>query len=456
MRILNKYTDEVAAEVPETDLDAVKSALSKGTEAAEQMRKLHKRELSQALLHFSDELKNRSEEFASLITTETGKGIRYSRIEVESASDYFRTAAEYQHDSIGEVEATDFGSMDAGDISFSLQSPIGLVYAITPFSEPLGSVSRDVALALKSGNAIIIKPSTIAPLSSMKLRELAENSGLPENSVQVVIAPGGGKVSDYLLESEEVGMVSFSGRIESAHEVSRRTGLKKTFMTIGNNSSVVVWDDSDLDMAAESVSEAAFGSQGQVLYRPFRIIVNSNSYEYFRNRVIGIASSLKQGDPMEEDTDIGPLADKTSFQELDSLVSDLLNGGAELAYGGKVDDRFFGPTILEDTNGVHQPVKQELFGPVIMLEKVDSFEDAVRIANETSKWGQVGFFTADMNLAFAAIDRLRHATVLLNSSPPYSAVNSAPFFTAAGIGNNADSANALKKMSRQKVAIIKR
>lgn len=456
MMILNKFTGETIAELHETDMEAVKSMLAEGAKAAELMRKLPRRDISQALNFISDELKNRSEEFARLITTETGKPLKASRQELEYASEFFRHASGAQNDSHGEAESLDAESPGSGVLAFSMQAPVGLVYSITPFSEPLGSVSREIATALSTRNAILLNPSSLAPVSSVRLQEIVQRSGFPRDSVQIVIAPGGGVVSAFPLECEEVGMVSFSGRAETALEVIRKSGIKRTSVQIGSNSSVIVWDDADLDMAAESIAEAVFSSQGQTPFRPFRIIINGNGYEYFRNRMVEIASNLKVGDPLEEDTDMGPLTEESGIDILEKEVTELVNNGAYLAFGGIARGKIFAPTILENTDGKLNSPEKEIFGPVVMLEKNDSFEDAVRIANETSRWGQSGFFTTDMNLAFAAVDRLKHSTVLLNSSPPYFAGNPVLFDQSCDVTSNTDSGNTLGKMSKRRIAIIRR
>lgn len=455
MKILNKFTGDSYTEIEETGMEEAIAAVSEGSKAVESIRSASGKTISNAFRFIADQLKNASEDLAAVISTETGKPVKASRMEIEKASELFLSASGEKRGSRGEAELSDLESPGTGNLSFSMQVPVGLIYSITPFSDPLLSVSREIASAVREKNAIVIKPSTLAPTAALKLKEIVDNSGLPPNTVQVIIAKGGGDVSEYPLKSPEVRMVSFTGRSRTAAEVMKNTGVRRVNMQVGTNSTVIIWDDADLDMAAESISESAFNSQGQVPNRPFRIIINANSYEYFRNRLVEIASRMQTGDPYDENTNIGPLAELSDFEVLNSFLSEAMKSGCYLVYGGTVHGRIFHPTIIENTdNSFHVP-EPEIFGPILLLQSADSFESAIMMANETPWWGQAGFFTTDMNLALAAVERLNHGTVLLNDSPPYFPGNSPLPDITNYLG---DSYNIPSGMStcRKRIAIIRR
>lgn len=456
MKVLNKFTGEDFTEVTETGLKESRDILSRGIKASSEIAQLPLYSVHDALMAISQEIRKNTIELARIITVESGKPIRNSRVEVDRASRVFAIAAEEATRAGGETIPFDTEERGLNRLAFYNRLPLGLIYSITAFSDPLSLAAHKIAPALATRNAIINKPSSMTPVSAMKLGDMVSGTELPGNVVQNVLSPGGSKISNFFLDADSVRMVTFTGSHDTAEKITRKAGVKKLIMELGNNSPVIVWDDADLDSAATSVVEAAFESQGQNCIRPQRILVRRQSYEYFRNRVIELTSNLKVGDPMDENTDIGPMINENEAARVENEVLEARRDGADLIIGGGRDGCVFYPTILENVSLKSNVWKKEIFGPVLNLKPVDSFEEAIEISNDVEYGLQAGVFTSDMNLALTAIERLKYGTVLVNETSNFR-LDSMPFggMKKSGIGREGIRYS-MNEMSEIKLAIIKR
>lgn len=456
MIIRNRYSGEVYKELQETGTVEVKSIIRSGKQASENLGAVPGYDLSQYLHTISDGISRNSHDLSRIISIETGKPVKQSRQEVERSTQAFRLAAE-------EIKNIEGASQDGrtrkslqNHIAFSSHFPVGLILSFHPFTEPLYSVSTRVAASLATGNAVVVKPSTIAPLSSLKLLEIIEQAGLPENSAQAVIAGRDSKSVRALLDSDSFGLATFSGRGESAHGFTKRAGLRKTLLETGSSSPVIVWDDADLDDAAESIANSAFSFQGQAPVRAQSIFVKSDSYEYIKNRLIELTQQLKNGDPLDEETDYGPLIDESVAIETEELVNQARENAGYVLSGSGREGAFYEPTILENIGTTSDLVRKQILAPVITLHQVDSFSEALKLCNETGISNQSGIFTSDINLAMTAVEKLNCGTVSVNDAPGLPAET---IYSPNPRGNLTASKSIrylMRNMTEEKLALLRR
>ena len=417
MIVKNRYSGETYKELPETSPSETRDIIKKGYHSSKEMREIPKFRISQSLYSISENIRKRGEDLAKTISSETGKPLRESRVEVEKSSQAFVSAAE-------EMKYLEGASMNSGTqktlsnhVAFSSNNPLGLILSVGPFTEPLYSISSRVAAALATGNSILLKPSSLAPISSLNLIDIVNQAELPADSVQSVLAHRNSKVTGILLNSESIGLVAFSGRSENAPAIMQKTGLKGLLMETGTSSPVIVWDDAELDSAAEAIVKSAFSFQGQSPVRAQNILIKKESFEYFRNRLIELSQQLKPGDPLDEATDYGPLIQESAAIEVENDIKNAGSNAAYVALGGHRDGSFFEPTILENVEIQSELAINQVLAPVITLHEVGSFKDAVTAANQFGAANQAGIFTSDINLVMTALDKLNTSVISVNDAP---------------------------------------
>ncbi|MEM3675557.1 MAG: aldehyde dehydrogenase family protein [Thermoplasmataceae archaeon] len=456
MIVKNKYNGETIAELEDTTLEKAKEIKRLSVESSRKMKSLLPYEREEILLEISRKIRDDNGKLAKIIAQEAGKPVRYSRKEAGRAATTFKIAAEESTRAEGEVIPLGIEPRGRNRFAYYVREPIGVVFSITPFNDPLNLVAHKIAPALASGNAIINKPSSLTPLSCLNVLSYAEDTSLPKNSVAAVLASGGGAVTDFLVTSPDIKMVSFTGGFEAAQRLVQKAGVKKYGMELGSNSPVIVWGDADLDLAAEAVCDAAFESQGQNCIHAQRIFIQRESYDYFKNRLIGFTEKLVIGDPLLEETDVGPMISKGSADRVMKLIEDAVGDGANILHGFQRNGNLVTPTILENVKHSSEIWTEEIFGPVVLLEPVDSFKKAIELANSVEYGLQAGVFTSDLNLALMAIENLEYGAVLINDTSDFR-VDSMPFggFKRSGIGREGIRFS-MEEMSEIKLAIFKR
>lgn len=456
MMVRNKFSGEDFLEVRETGVREARDLMKKSVAASLEMASCPKYRIHDALLEISGELMKRSTELSRLIAMESGKPVRYTRDEVKHASVNFGIAAEEVSRPKGEALTLDAHADGENRIAFFTRFPLGVVYAITPFIDPLGISSDFVAPALGSRNSVIVKPSSASPASAGKLHEIIQESGLPDNSMALSVSRGGSPASNFFLQSGDTGLVSFTGRRQTAARISGRTALRRHITTFGGNSPAIVWEDADLDAAVSLIADSAFRNPGQDCMRVQRILVKRQSYEYFRNRLVELASRKRVGDPLDEATEIGPLKNEENAIEIEQGINDAMGSGADLVLGGTRNGSLFNPTILENVPVNARLWRDEVIGPVVCLAPVDSFDEAMEMANNGEYSLQAGIFTSDMNLTMTAIERLNYGTVLVNDTSN-EAVASLHSGSMKKYGSGKKGIRHLmEEMSDVKLAVIKR
>ncbi len=456
MLVRNKFSGDVIAEYPESKAEDVEKIIEKSKRGYEQNRKSPSFERYEYLLKASRYIEQNSDIFSRNVAEESGKPIKYARNEVKRASLTLLFSAEESKRIHGETVPLDVESRGINRFAFYTRNPIGPVLAITPYNDPLNLVAHKLGPALAAGNSVINKPSTLTPVSAINLRSALAESGFGDDVVQTVITPGNGKVMKALLESGEIRRVTFTGGTDTGKRIIGTGGIKRYSMELGNNSPVIIWNDADLDTASESVVEAAFESQGENCLHAQRILIKDDVYDYLKNRIAELTSKLVIGDPLDESTDIGPMISESEAVRVEQEVKESISKGADLVVGGERDNAMMHPTVLEISDTTIPIWKKEIFGPVTLLKRVKSFEEAILLSNDVNYGLQAGIFTSDLDLALTAVDRLEYGTVLINDTSDYR-IDTMPFGGVKGSGIGREGVKfAVEDFTEMKLAIIKR
>ncbi|MGC8561690.1 MAG: aldehyde dehydrogenase family protein [Thermoplasmata archaeon] len=456
MIVKNKYTGSQYVELKDTTLEEAKTVLHRAKKAFQELKDVPSFERYEALLKVSKELESRREEFAKIISNEAGKPIKYSRGEARRASITMLFSAEESKRIYGETIPMDVESRGRNRFAYYNRVPIGPVFSITPFNDPLNLVAHKVGPAIAAGNSIINKPASLTPYSGFMLNELVNKSGLPENAMQTVIASGGGEVTNYFLASEDIKKVTFTGGVEAADKLIKKAGIKKYSMELGSNSPVIVWNDADLDAATDAIVDAAMESQGQNCIHSQRILIHSDVYQDLSSRMVERVAKLKVGNPLEESTDVGPMIAEGEAIRVEKAVSDAVASGAEVLVGGKRDGKFYYPTLIKNVKHDLGLWHNEIFGPVSILQKIDSFEEAIAMANDVPYGLQAGIYTHNLDLAMKAIQMLDFGAVLINDTSDFR-VDVMPFggMKLSGLGREGIRF-AIEEMTEIKLAIFRK
>jgi len=409
-----------------------------------------------ALFRLAALLEGRSEEFARLETRNVGKPLRESRLDigyVVRTFEYFAGAADKVEGETIPVPGPRF--------DFTLREPLGVTVHIAPWNYPLLLAMRSVAPALAAGNAVVLKPASLTPLTSVAFARLAKEAGVPDGILNVV--PGGGaEVGEALCEDPRCASVTFTGSAEVGRhiaEVAARHTLPLT-LELGGKGPVVVLPDADLERAAKAVGYGIFQNAGQMCWATSRLLVHESLREPFVERVRGIAEGLRLGPGTADGVEMGPLVSAEQVERVLGYVRDAVARGATLVTGGsKVETpslatgNFVRPTILSDVPADCPARREEIFGPVLIVQSFSDLDEAVRAANDTPYGLLAALWTRDLATALTLTRRLESGMVVVNDAPvtypetPFAGVKS------SGVGFE-QGLRALDTYSRRKNVLV--
>jgi acyl-CoA reductase-like NAD-dependent aldehyde dehydrogenase len=389
------------------------------------------------LLRLAALIERNADELAHLESLNNGKPIRESsRIDVPLAADCFEYFAGYATKLTGHTLPV------PGDfLAYTLRQPVGVVAAITPFNFPLLLAAWKLAPALAFGNTVVIKPSPETPLTTLRLAELALEAGLPEGALNVVL--GEAAAGSALVAHPQVDKVTFTGSTSVGKQVaSGATGnLKRVSLELGGKAPNIIFGDAPLDEAVAGALFGVFWTQGEICTAGSRVLVHASIYDRFVERFLDRAKRLRIGDPLDMKTDVGPLVSKRQQERVLGYIEAGRMGGARLLAGGGrptapelAHGNYVEPTVFVDARTDLSIVREEIFGPVVVIQPFQTAEEAIRIANATDYGLTAGVWTRDIKLAHRMARDLRAGTVWINT---YNLVTSeAPFggFKQSGWG----------------------
>ncbi len=359
------------------------------------------------------------ERFAQLIVAEAGKPIRLARAEVDRAVLTFKTAAEETSRLGGESLPLDLTEGNEGRWGLVQRFPVGPVLAITPFNFPLNLVAHKVAPAMAAGCPLILKPAPQTPFTALALGEVILKAGWPEEALAVL--PLSNVDTAWLAEKEDrIKLVSFTGSAKVGWELKIHSGRKRVLLELGGNAALIIHGDwPDLDEAALRTAHAAFGYAGQSCVSVQRVFVERRVFQTFLWKLVEETARLVTGDPAQEATEVGPLVRQLEAERVESWIKEAVEGGAKLVAGGERHGSVVTPAILTATRPGMKLRDEEAFGPVVVVEPYDDFEQALAETNH-SKYGlQAGLLTRDAGLILTAYRELEVGALVVGDTPSW-------------------------------------
>jgi acyl-CoA reductase-like NAD-dependent aldehyde dehydrogenase len=359
------------------------------------------------------------ERFANLIVTEAGKPIRLARAEVDRAVLTFKTAAEEAARLGGESLPLDLTEGNEGRWGLVQRFPVGPVLAITPFNFPLNLVAHKVAPAIAAGCPILLKPAPQAPFTALALGEVVLKAGWPAEALAVL--PLSNADTAWLAEKEDrIKLVSFTGSARVGWELKAHSGRKRVLLELGGNAALIVHGDwLDLDEAALRTAHAAFGFAGQSCISVQRVFVERRVFQTFLWKLVEIAAKMVHGDPSDENTEVGPLVRAAEAERVEAWMKEAIEAGAKLIAGGERNGSVITPAILTATKRGMKIRDEEVFGPVVLVEPYDDFEQALADVNHSRYGLQAGLLTRDAGRILTAYRELEVGAVIVGDTPAW-------------------------------------
>lgn len=362
------------------------------------------------------------EELARSLVLEVGKTIREARAEVISAIDAMRCAAEEAKRIHGETLPADAVRGSENRVALTMRFPGGPTCAITPFNAPLNQATHKIASALAAGNPVVIKPSEETPLTTARLAQLFVEAELPAGWLQVVYGPGE-TVGEWLLQDTRFRRYTFTGSAAVGRHIRSVVGLRPSTMELGSNAPTIVHGDADLEMAADACMRSGYAIAGQVCTSVQRLYVQKSVLERFLDVFAGKVSGLQLGNPLNGDTDVGPMRSDEAAARAEEIVQEAVKAGASLVLGGKRDGRLFSPTILLNPPRTVRAVCEEIFSPIVSVIPYDTIDEAIEWANDSPYGLQAGVFTRSLEVAFTAMRQLQVGGLMINDTSRYRAAH---------------------------------
>jgi glyceraldehyde-3-phosphate dehydrogenase (NADP+) len=418
IEVLNPFDGSLVDTVPHAGPKEVDQALESATRGARIMAELPAYERYSTLMKTAGLLRENQEDFARLISRESGKALWESRFEVVRAAETVELSAEEAKRIRGETIPLDAASGGQGKFGFTLRVPCGVVVAISPFNFPLNLLCHKVGPALAAGNAVIAKPPTDTPLTALRFTELLLEAGLPPEGIQCVTGPGG-SVGEQLCADPRVRKISFTGSPSVGERICQVAGIKKVTMELGSNSPLIIMPDADLEQVARATAATGYALAGQVCISTQRVLVNDQVYEDFLDLLRPEVEAIVTGNPLEEQTKMGPMIRESDAIRVEGWINEALSSGARLITGGSRHGNLVSPTVVADVDAKQRISCDELFGPAVAVTRFKDIDQAIALAND-SKYGlSAGIFTRNLDWAMKFVREVHSGNLMVNWGPQW-------------------------------------
>lgn len=415
--IHSPYDGRLVGNTFEADAHLLEEAIGASHAVFPLTRALPGEERSRILATVSDAIRRQKEDFAKLIALEAGKPITAARAEVDRAVFTFALAAE-------EAKAQHFQRIDVrmpapaparqGEIRWF---PAGPVAAITPFNFPLNLVAHKLAPAMAVGAPVVLKPAPQTPLTALKLAKLIVDAGWPAEALSVL--PMSNDVAARLVADDRMKMFTFTGSAKVGWELKSKAGKKKVLLELGGNAAVIVEPDADLSTAAEKCVTGGFTYAGQSCISVQRVFVQHALFSEFCGRLLDAVKNLSSGDPLDESVTVGPLIRESDAIRIEEWINEATANGAKLLTGGKRNGSFIEPAVLTGTKASDKVRAEEVFGPVVVIERYETLAEAIDLVNESRYGLQAGIFSPDPETIDHAFKHLEVGGVIANDVPTF-------------------------------------
>lgn len=422
LEVTNPYDGKLLDTVPAATKEDVDYAIRAAVAAQKQWAKVSVYERTEIVKRFAALMSDHIDRLAQLLTSEVGKPIMGARSETANLRSIFLSFAEKARHIYGDVIPPGCEHGTKNTMLLAVREPLGVIACVTPFNFPCWSFANKVAPAIIAGNAVIVKPSSDAPLTICALVELMVEAGFPDGVIQVVTGKGS-TVGTWLCENEQTHGITLTGSTEVGIQTARAgaSHLAHVTLELGGNDAFILLEDADMELALDQVIAGRMSNNGQVCCSPKRFLIHNHVREAFTEQVIQKIAALKRGNPADPESQVSCLISERAATEVEAQVNRTVAQGARVALGGKRDGTYYAPTVLTGVTREMDVAKDmEIFGPVVPIIGIDSLDEALDIANASS-YGLGGcIFTRDMKRAFQAAQDMRCGCVVINGSSFFS------------------------------------
>ena len=417
MPVVNPYNGRVVTEICRPGAEDVQDAVEAAARAFSHTRSAPSWKRALWLRKAADQIESTKEELARVLCLEAGKPLRYARAEIGRAVCTLKVASEEAGRLGGEVLPLDWTEAAEGRLGLVRRFPLGPVAGISPFNFPMNLVCHKAAPALAAGNSMVLKPASATPLSALRLAQILEEADIPAGAFNVI--PCKASLAEALVTDERFKMISFTGSADVGWGIKQKAGKKRVCLELGGNAAVIIEPDADMETAVRRCVMGGFAYSGQVCISVQRIYVDQSVYETFAHDFGNRVKTLKIGDPLSEETDIGPMIDEASAVQTIEWIGEAVNQGGRILCGGRRDGRIVEPTVLENVSRNAKVSCREVFAPVVVMAPYETFEQALDWANDSVYGLQAGVFTRDLEKAFQAYNELEVGGVVVNDVPTF-------------------------------------
>lgn len=416
--LYSPYSKKVIAQIPQATLGEVEQAIDIAYNARKQMAELTAYERAAILENIAQLFMENRQKAAEIISLEAAKPKKFALGEIDRTIETYKFAAEEAKRLTGEMIPMDAAKNGANRFGYTIEQPLGVIGAITPFNFPQNLVAHKVGPAIASGNTIVLKPASQTPLSALFLAELIDQTALPKGAFNVIT--GSGRiVGDALVTSDKVKMITFTGSAGVGIDIRNKAGLKKVALELGSNAGLIIDKNVDLAQIVPKCVTGAFSNQGQVCISLQRTYVMDELFDEFVEQFTAATKQLVVGSPLDETTDISAMINPVEQDRALSWVQEAMENGAEVVAGGNIADGVFMPTILTNVDATLKVSCQEVFAPIVVVNRISSVEEGIAAINDSNYGLQAGIFTNDIQTAFKASKELEVGGVMINDIPTY-------------------------------------
>ena len=453
--LTSPYSEEVLAEIPSATEKEVNDAIEAAYNAREIMAKMPAHQRAAILEKLVNLYVERADEAAKIIALEAAKPITTAKQEVSRTIATYKFAAEEAKRIHGETIPLDAAPGGENRIAYTVREPLGVVGAITPFNFPMNLVAHKVGPAIAAGNPIVLKPASQTPLSSFFLAELLEEAGLPAGALNVVTGSGR-VVGDKLVTDDRVKVITFTGSPAVGIGIRNKAGLKRVTLELGSNAALIIDNGVDVDKVINRAVVGAFSNQGQVCISLQRIYVHENVYDSFVEKFVAATKNLKIGDPLDPQTDVSALISKGDVGRTLEWIDEAKQNGAEIATGGIAEGNVLLPTVVLHPDKSLKVSCQEVFAPIVNINKISSVSEAIELVNDSRYGLQAGIYTENVNTALDAAEKLHVGGVMINDIPTFR-VDNMPYggVKESGVGREGIK-YAVEEMTEMKLVVFNR
>ncbi len=454
--VINPATGDVLEQVASAGKEETKEAIEVANEAFSLWKNKTGAERGKYLMDIAQKMKSKTDSLAKTITLEMGKPLAEAKREVMSSIAYIEWYAEEAKRMYGET----IPPSDPNKHLMLLREPIGVAAAITPWNFPMSMIARKIAPAIAAGCTIIIKPAPDTPLSAIRMFECFHEAGLPKGVANLLIGSAE-EIGPELTGSSKVRKLTFTGSTAVGKMLIRDTAntVKNLSMELGGHAPFIVFEDADLDAAAEGAMATNFINNGQTCICTNRIYVKESIAEEFGKKLAEKTATLKIGNGMDEGTQVGPLINENSFNKVQSHVEDALKHNGKILCGGKPYERddlkgyFFEPTVIASANDDMLIATEETFGPVAPIFTFKNEEEAIHKANDTPYGLAAYCFTKDLGRGLRMMNALEYGIVGINDAAPVTVQGPFGGYKESGIGREGGKSGILQYVEEKYVSI---